>query len=71
MSQYPNKILHIWTTVRYLRLSSKESHPNLANLIVYFVPTGESLSTLFASLTYAYHNLMTLKRIKTLNIERA
>ena len=71
MSQYPNKILHILTTVRYLRLSSKESHLNFAYIFVYFVPTGESLFTLFASLTYAYHYLMTLKRIKTLNIERA
>ena len=62
MSQCPNKILHIWTTLRYLRLSSKESHLNSANLIVYFVPMGESLFTYFASLTYAYHYLMTLKK---------
>ena len=47
-------------TVRYLRLSSKESHLNLAYLFVYFVPIGESLFTLFASLTFAYHYLMTL-----------
>ena len=32
---------------------------------------AEYLFTLFASLTYAYHYLMRLNKIKTLNIERA
>ena len=52
--------------VKRVHIGIEEKH------IKHRILTGESLFTLFVSLTYAYHSLMTLlNKIIILNIERA